>query len=106
MNHGSVAIAIVQHQVVVVQAARDHSCRDNWLDVYTYTPFGDHLFLASCVPRARIAPSDILAVFPFPSETIDMIELPDKAYEDYLALSAKHQKQKESLWKSLKTRLR
>ncbi len=39
--------------------------RDGWLDVYTFMPFGERLFLEEHVPKARIAPSDLLAIFPF-----------------------------------------
>ncbi|KAH7929128.1 hypothetical protein BV22DRAFT_1081787 [Leucogyrophana mollusca] len=106
MHHGSVAIAVVQHQVMVIQAARSHNRRDRWLDVYTYTPFGDRLFLASSVPQARIATSDLLAIFPFRTSTTDMIELPAQAYQEFLDLSDKHQKKQESLWRGWKARLR
>ncbi|KAH7911045.1 hypothetical protein BJ138DRAFT_34524 [Hygrophoropsis aurantiaca] len=106
MHHGSVAIAVVQHQVMVIQAARSHNRRDRWLDVYTYTPFGDRLFLASAVPQARIPTSALLAIFPDRTSTTDMIELSAQAYQEFLELSAKHRKTKESLWRGWKARLR
>ncbi|KAN0088538.1 hypothetical protein V8E55_005595 [Tylopilus felleus] len=105
MNHGTVAIAIVQHQVMLIQAARSHTRRDHWLDVYTYTPFGERLFLASPVPQARIEPSNLLVVFPFRTPTSDMIELPAQAYQEYLELSAKHQLKHENMWRRWKARL-
>ncbi|KAF9245290.1 hypothetical protein BU15DRAFT_41070 [Melanogaster broomeanus] len=105
MNHGTVAIAIVQHQVMIIQAARSHNRRDRWLDVYTYTPFGERLFLASPVPQARIAPSDLLVVFPFRTPTSDMIELPAQAYHEYLELNAKNQLKHENMWRRWKARL-
>ncbi|KAG6381559.1 hypothetical protein JVT61DRAFT_152 [Boletus reticuloceps] len=102
MNHNTVAIAIVQHQVMIIQAARSHTRRDRWMDVYT--PFGERLFLASPVPQARIAPSNLLIVFPFRTPTSDMIELPAKAYREYLELSAKHQLKHENMWRRWKAR--
>ncbi|KAG2344079.1 hypothetical protein BDR05DRAFT_883064 [Suillus weaverae] len=108
MNRGTVAIAIVQHQVMIIQLVQgySHHRRDRWLDVYTYTPFGDHLFLASSVPQARIASSDLLTIFPFRTTTTDMIELPAQAYQEFLQLKAKHQKKQESLWRAWKAKLR
>jgi hypothetical protein len=123
MNHGTIAIAVVQHQVMIIQgtcsskvtntevsyklpAARSHDSGDRWLDVCTYTPFGDHLFLASSVPHARIASSDVLIVFPFHTATTDMIDLPAQAYQKFLQLNAKHQKKQENLWRGWKARLR
>jgi hypothetical protein len=131
MNCGTVAIAVMQHQVMIIQiiqgtslpnrsfsgtkfsqihyiaaSGHSHRRRDRWLDVHTYTPFGDHLFLASSVPQARIAASDLLAVFPFRTTTTDMIELPAQAYQEFLQLKAKHQKKQENLWRTWKAKLR
>jgi hypothetical protein len=86
-------------------AARSHNRRDHWLDVYTYTPFGERLFLASQVPQARIAQSDLLVTFPFRTPTSDMIELPAQAYQEYLELSTKHQLKHENMWRRWKARL-
>jgi len=102
MNHGTVAIAVVQHQVAIIQAVRTHDRGDRWLDVYTYAPFGDHIFLASSVPHARIASSDVLIVFPFRTATMDMIELPAQAYQKFMQLKANHQKKQENLWRDWK----
>jgi len=65
MKTGSLAVAIVHRQVVVVKAVRSHSKRDHLLDVCTFTPIGDRLFIASDFPNARIPASDILTIFPF-----------------------------------------
>jgi hypothetical protein len=70
--------------------------------VYTYAPFGDHIFLASSVPHARIASSDILIVFPFRTATTDMIELPAQAYQKFMQLKTNHQKKQENLWRDWK----
>ncbi|KIK21655.1 hypothetical protein PISMIDRAFT_538383 [Pisolithus microcarpus 441] len=106
MNHGTVAVALVQHQIMIIQACRSHARRDRWLDVYTYVPFGDRLFLASPVPYARIASSDVLAIFPFRTPTTDMIELSEQAYRDFLGLSAKHQLKYENMWRRWKAKRR
>ncbi|EGN96566.1 hypothetical protein SERLA73DRAFT_93061 [Serpula lacrymans var. lacrymans S7.3] len=106
MNHGTVAIAVVHRQVVLIQAARSHNRRDRWLDVYTYNLFGDGVFLASDVPQARIASSDLLTIFPFRTTTTDMIELSPRAFQEYLELSSKYQKSYENLWQGRKARLR
>lgn len=84
MKNGSLAVAIVHKQVVVVKgearpicscssetdplylpAVRSHTKRDRLLDVCTFTPIGDRLFIASDFPNARIPSSDILTIFPF-----------------------------------------
>ncbi|OAX38972.1 hypothetical protein K503DRAFT_740322 [Rhizopogon vinicolor AM-OR11-026] len=106
MNHGTVAIAVVQHQVMIIQAVRSHDRHDRWLDVYTYAPFGNHMFLESSVPRARIASSDVLIVFPFRTATADMIELPTEAYQKFMQLKAKYQKQQDNLWRGWQAKLR
>ncbi|KII85847.1 hypothetical protein PLICRDRAFT_178158 [Plicaturopsis crispa FD-325 SS-3] len=110
MNRGSVAVALVRSQVMVVQAVKSQNQRDRWLDVYTYAPFGERVFLASTVPRARIAPSDILTIYPA-SDTIHapangMLELPVQAYTEFMELSASNQKRYESLWSSWTAKLR
>lgn len=83
-------------------AARTHNKREKYLDVHTYTPFGDGVFLASDVPSARITSSDLLTVLP-PLEdnrllTQGMLELPKTAFSQYIELSSRHQKRYESLW--------
>jgi len=102
--NGSFAVAVVKNQVMVVQAARSHSKREKYLDVHTYTPFGEGVFLATDVPSARIASSSILTVLP-PLEdsrllTQGMLELPTKAFSQYIELTSRHQKRYESLWSS------
>lgn len=126
MNNGTLAVAVVQSKVMVVQgmhyinsqtrphvltilitAARSHSRRDRFLEVYTYTPFGDRVFLATNVPSARIMLSDILAIFPASdkcrSTTPGMLELPQKAFSEFLDLSSRNQKRHESLWNAWAT---
>jgi len=102
MNNGTVAIAIVRNQVMIVQAARSHSRRDRFLEVYTYTPFGDRVFLATNVPSARIMSSDILTVFSAMDKCCStapgMLELPQKAFSQYLDLSSRNQKRHERIW--------
>jgi len=69
MKNGTLAVAIVQHQVMVVRAIRSHTKRDNLLEVCTYTPIGDCLFLSKDHSNARISRSDILLIFPFQSSS-------------------------------------
>jgi len=65
LKQGALAVAIVQHQVMVVKAVRSHSTNERFLDVCTFTQIGDRLFLATDVPNARISASDMLTLFPF-----------------------------------------
>ncbi|EAU90159.1 hypothetical protein CC1G_05697 [Coprinopsis cinerea okayama7 len=65
LKNGSFAVAVIQRQVVVVQATRTHSKRDKQVDVVPYIPFGgsDGLFLVSPVSNiVHIPSSDILTV--------------------------------------------
>ncbi|KAF4610991.1 hypothetical protein D9613_006713 [Agrocybe pediades] len=104
-SDGSIAVALVKNQVMLVQASRTHAKREKFLDVRTYAPFGEGVFLATSVPAARIASSDLLTVLP-PSEISSlmgeqgMLELPknSKAFSQYMQLSSRHQKKYESLW--------
>ncbi|OBZ74205.1 hypothetical protein A0H81_05853 [Grifola frondosa] len=102
MKHGSLAVAVVQRKVMVVQAARSHNCRDRWVDVYTFAPFGERVFLASAVPHARISSSDILTIFPSDdvvrSPAKGMLELPQKAFSEFMELSGRTQKRYEDLF--------
>ncbi|KIM82944.1 hypothetical protein PILCRDRAFT_819747 [Piloderma croceum F 1598] len=108
MHNGTLAIAIVQRHVMIVQAARSHSRCDRWLDVYTFTPFGDRVFLTSSVPRARISSTDILAIFPHHvhATSKDMIELPGQAWNEFLELTARNQEKYESMWRGWSANLR
>jgi len=104
MKNGTLAVAVVQRQVMVVQAIRSHARRDRYLDVHTYAPFGDRIFLASPVPKARISPSDILTIFPSSDVTRvpaqGMLELPKQAFFEFKELSSRHQERCESLWRT------
>ncbi|KAF8801319.1 hypothetical protein BYT27DRAFT_7147666 [Phlegmacium glaucopus] len=99
---GSFAVALVKNQVMVVQAVRSHTKRDKYLDVLTYSQFGNNVFLASDIPSARIASSSILTFIP-PLEdnrllSQGMLELPKKAFSQYIELNCRHQKRYERLW--------
>ncbi|KAH0582944.1 hypothetical protein J132_04584 [Termitomyces sp. J132] len=102
LGNGNVAVAIVQRQVMVVQATRSHKRRDKYLDVHTYAPFGDRVFLSSPVPNARIVPSDILTIFPSTDQVYvpeeGMLELPQQAFSEFMELNSRHQKRCESMW--------
>ncbi|KAF8269831.1 hypothetical protein EI94DRAFT_1798823 [Lactarius quietus] len=73
LSYGSVAVALVQRQVMVVQASRPHDECERYLDVYTFTPSSERMFLVSDAPCARIDSNDLLTVFdtttpsPFPT---------------------------------------
>ncbi|EPQ56455.1 hypothetical protein GLOTRDRAFT_40340 [Gloeophyllum trabeum ATCC 11539] len=102
MDKSTLAIAVVQRQVMIVQASRTHGPREQWLDVQTYASFGDRLFLASTVPHARISSRDVLAIFPatdvFRVPVNGMLELPPQAFAEYLELSTMCFKRHEMLW--------
>ncbi|KIK07793.1 hypothetical protein K443DRAFT_673051 [Laccaria amethystina LaAM-08-1] len=101
LTNGTLAIAIVKRQVMVVQATRSHTKRDKYLDVNTFSLFGDGVFLASDVPKARIASSDVLTIFPsthVPSQ--GLLELPKQAFSEFVEISSRYQKRYESLWNS------
>ncbi|KAF9786402.1 hypothetical protein BJ322DRAFT_1005593 [Thelephora terrestris] len=112
MKNGSLAVAIVHRQVVVVKAVRSHTKRDRFFDVCTFTPIGDSLFIASDFPNARIPSSDILTVFPFEytpsasatqqsiSITVEMLELPPIAFAEFQQLCSRNQEQCDKLWTS------
>ena len=129
LNYGSVAVAMVHSQVMVVQgilstsaccltrfadqsidrpAARPHDLRDRYLDVYTFAPFNDRVFLASSAPCARIASHDLLTIFPvsdvFRMPAQDILELPEKAFVEFTELSSRNQKRYESLWTAMKAK--
>ncbi|KAI0031272.1 hypothetical protein K488DRAFT_15493, partial [Vararia minispora EC-137] len=91
LPYGSVGIAVVHRQIVVVQAARPHDHRDRFLDVYTFTSMGLGVFLASAAPCASISVENLLIVFPekdvFFMPARDVLELPQNAYHEYLTLS-------------------
>ena len=88
--------------ILLLLAARSHSRRDRWIDVYTFTPFGERVFLATSVPNARIASSDILTIFPstdaFHTPAQGMLELPKKAYSEFLEINSRNQQRYENLW--------
>ena len=89
--------------VVLNVAARTHTKADKFLDVRTYTPFGQGVFLASEVPSARIASVDVLSMLPPLEDKEDllnqgMLELPQTAFSQYVELTSCHTKKYESLW--------
>ena len=123
MEQGCVAVAMVQRQVMVVRSAhsldraiapaangfvlpasRSQKQREHWLDVHTFTPLGNRVFLPSPVPQARISSSDILSIFPT-SDKISfasgMLELPPQAYSEYIELSSRMQEKYERLFAAM-----
>ncbi|KAJ7133029.1 hypothetical protein C8R46DRAFT_122672 [Mycena filopes] len=107
MSDGSLGVAIVSRQVMVIQAARSHTRRDRFLDVYTFLPFSGGTFLATHVPTARITTSDILTIFP-PDDVLrarapspGMLELPEEAWREFNMLSERTQRRYEKMWEAL-----
>ncbi|KAJ7035638.1 hypothetical protein C8F04DRAFT_1097973 [Mycena alexandri] len=126
MRDGSLGVAIVARQVMVVQAARTHTRRDRFLDVYTFLPFSfspaasspsrsgpgpgprtGGTFLATPAPKARITTSDILTIFP-PADVLatrapapGMLELPEEAWREFTLLSERMQQRYEKMWEAL-----
>ncbi|KAI0343080.1 hypothetical protein BDW22DRAFT_1356645 [Trametopsis cervina] len=102
MEHGSLAVAMVQRQVTLVQASRSHSSREGWLDVHTFMPFGSNVFLQSPVPQARIPSNDILTIFPATDkvsfETGGTLELSPQACEEFMELSSRMQQKYEKMF--------
>ncbi len=123
MRPGCVAVALVQRQVMVVQStsparlpepaprltltcvavAPTYDPSEPWLDVHTYSPLGDRVFMPSApCPYARIAPRDVLAVLPLFSlcdrPTAGVLVLPDVAWDQFLKLSAQTQKKHEKMF--------
>ncbi|KAI0272464.1 hypothetical protein BC834DRAFT_817125 [Gloeopeniophorella convolvens] len=110
LSYGSVAVALVQRRVTVVQASRPHDQSERYLDVYTFTPSGERTFLASDAPCARIDSNDLLAVFPDDDVcTIphDILELPPKAYDEFSELSSRRGgKRFDATWAAWKAKFR
>ncbi len=131
MKSGSLAVAMVQRRVMVVQGTRSymplllpsthvplsflksvshpHKQGELWVDVDTFTPFGDRVFLPSACPQARILSSDILAVFPSSDKantSSDMLELQPKAFSEFLELSSRMQKKYEKMFSMWSVKMR
>ena len=127
MPTGTVAVAMVKRQVMIVQgsrhslthiypqsyiasiaAVRHHTKHDKYIDVHAYAPFGERIFIASNVPDARIPASDVLAVIASPGQAEavhpvaqGMLELSYRAFSDYMKLSISHQKKYERMWSAM-----
>lgn len=111
LSYGSIAVARVQHRVMVVQASRPHDECERYLDVYTFMPSSDsgRAFLVSDVPSARINSGDLLTVFDDDDAmTIprDTLELPQKAFEEFSELSSRKGKRFDAVWASWKGKFR
>ncbi|KZT09954.1 uncharacterized protein LAESUDRAFT_722112 [Laetiporus sulphureus 93-53] len=108
LDCGSIAVAIVQRQVTVVQSIRQHGLRERWVDVLTFRPLGERIFLVSDVPSARIPTTAILTIYPSEDDprapTKGILELPPKAFSEYLELSGRMQKKYEDMYNTWLTR--
>jgi hypothetical protein len=111
LSYGSVAVALVQRRVMVVQASRPHDKCERYLDVYTFTPSSDsgRTFLASDAPYARINSNDLLAVFDEDEDVMilprDVLELPQKAYDEFNELSSRKSR-RSAVWAAWKGKFR
>ncbi|EKM50444.1 uncharacterized protein PHACADRAFT_104496 [Phanerochaete carnosa HHB-10118-sp] len=104
MEKGCIAVAMVQRKVTVVHASRSHKRGDAWIDVHTFTPLGNRVFLPSTVPEARISSLDILSIFPTADKigvSGGMLELPPKAYSEFIELSSRMQEKYEQLFSTM-----
>jgi len=111
LSYGSIAVALVQRRVMVVQATRPHDKCERYLDVYTFTPTSDsgRTFLVSDAPCARINSGDLLTVFDDDDAmTIprDTLELPQKAYDEFSELSSRRGKRFDAVWSAWKGKFR
>ncbi|KAH9995598.1 hypothetical protein BJV77DRAFT_1066295 [Russula vinacea] len=111
LSYGSIAVALVQRRVMVVQASRPHDQCERYLDVYTFTPStgAGRTFLVSNAPCVRINSGDLLAVFDDDDVlTIphDTLELPQKAYDEFSELSSRKGKRFDAVWASWKGKFR
>jgi hypothetical protein len=131
LSYGSVAVALVQRRVMVVQgktwrrpvicrhlsvliefppsASRPHDKCERYLDVYTFTPSSERMFLVSDAPCARIDSNDLLAVFDDDDALAiphDVLELPQKAYDEFSELSSRKNRRIDTVWAAWKGKFR
>ncbi|KAH9066660.1 hypothetical protein EDB87DRAFT_1553197 [Lactarius vividus] len=109
LSYGSVAVALVQRRVMVVQASRPHDECERYLDVYTFTPSSERTFLVSDAPCARIDSNDLLAVFDDDDALAiphDVLELPQKAYDEFSELSSRKNRRFDAVWSAWKGKFR
>ncbi|KAF8582720.1 hypothetical protein K439DRAFT_1350585 [Ramaria rubella] len=105
MNRGALAVAVVHHEVVLVQFARTHISHERTVDVFIFRHFGHRTFLADpSRPRTRIAAYDLLCILPSSDAArcplTGMLELPKIAYGEYAESMKRHQKRVSHVWGS------
>ena len=133
LSYGSVAVALVQRRVMVVQgksavfflsvvfqvthlffvfffpASRPHDKCERYLDVYTFTPSSERMFLVSDAPCARIDSNDLLTVFDDDDALAiphDVLELPQKAFDEFSELSSRKNRRLDTVWAAWKGKFR
>jgi len=115
LSYGSIAVALVQRRVMVVQATRPHDKCERFLDVYTFTPSessdSGRTFCISDAPCARIDSNDLLTVFDEDDEGVvtiphDVLELPQKAYDEFSELSSRKGRRLDAMWAAWKGKFR
>jgi len=110
MNRGTLAVAVVRHEVVLVQSARTHTSREGNVDVFIFRHFGHRTFLADPArPRTRIPAYDLLCILS-PSDAVrcpltGMLELPKIAYGEYVENMKRHQKRVAHVWGTVPLRV-
>jgi len=103
LEAGMLAVAIVQQQVVVVQATRHHAARDSYVEVITFRHFANRTFVAES-PACRISSRDLVAVFSRSDVAgarmyeRGMLELPAEAFTEFVEISTINQRRMDKRW--------
>ncbi|KAF8517975.1 hypothetical protein BU17DRAFT_49386 [Hysterangium stoloniferum] len=109
MNSGSFAVAIVRHEVVLVQLSRTPSSHERNVDVVPFRHFGHRTFLAdSSMSRTRIPTTNLLSILPTDAERCPisgMLELPENAYGQYAENIKHHQRRLSHVWSAMPFRV-
>ncbi|KAF8492504.1 hypothetical protein JB92DRAFT_2751628 [Gautieria morchelliformis] len=110
MNRGTLAVAVVSHEVVLVEAARSQSTQERIVDVFVFRHFGHRAFLADpSRPRTRIPAGDLLCVLPSADAArcplTGMLELPKLAYGEYAECNKRHQNRVAHVWGAMPMRV-
>lgn len=104
LSNGTLAIALIKQRIVIVQSVRNHGRSDKYLDIITFDPFGECIFLPSQVPTARIQSSDVLQILSNEAARVaqtDILEVPVDFFNQYISFRTRQQPKRESLWCSL-----
>ncbi|KIJ55402.1 hypothetical protein M422DRAFT_240015 [Sphaerobolus stellatus SS14] len=103
MECGTLAVAFVRHEVVLVQLACTYVTLPRCLEVIPYRSFGQKTFLASSL-RTRIPTTDIITILPSMGSLCPitgMLELPEPSYSIYTERARAHQRRLSQVWNSM-----